>query len=212
MENRMMKLYSDNTPVPLKVCPGHYIAAHSHLNYYLDMTTLKTRQSEAYEMARALVHQYVSTTVVDTIICLDGTQVIGAFLAEQLSASGFTSINAHQTIYVLSPEYDTNSQIIFRDNMRPMLDGKHILLLMANAITPSAISKSLECVGYYGGIAVGIAAIFSTLTEVEDVHINAVFNKDILPDYQSVPGKDCPLCKNKVHIDALVNGFGYSKL
>ncbi|MEG1932118.1 MAG: orotate phosphoribosyltransferase, partial [Pygmaiobacter sp.] len=74
MENRMMKLYSDNTPVPLKVCPGHFIAAHSHLNYYLDMTTLKTRQSEAYEMARALVHQYVSTTVVDTIICLDGTQ------------------------------------------------------------------------------------------------------------------------------------------
>lgn len=212
MTNEPIRLRSEGTSIPLKVYPGHYIAAHTHLNYYLDMTTLKTRESEAMEMARSLVQQYVATTVVDTIICLDGTQVVGAYLAQQLTAGGFTSVNAHNTIYVLTPEYDTSGQIIFRENLHPMLTGKHILLLMANAITPAALRKSLECVGYYGGIAVGIAALFSTFDSIDQVPIHAVYTRELLPDYCSVPGSECPLCKKKVPIDALVNSFGYSKL
>ena len=43
---------------------------------------------------------------IDTIVCLDGCEVIGAFLASELSRSGVLSTNAHKTIYVVTPEFN----------------------------------------------------------------------------------------------------------
>ena len=73
MENRIYKVMSKNSNVPLKIAHGHFATNHSHVNYYIDMTTLKTRQSEAEAAAKALVPHYIANTVVDTILCLDGT-------------------------------------------------------------------------------------------------------------------------------------------
>ena len=33
--------------VIMKVIPGHFVTPNSHINYYIDMTTMRTRQSEA---------------------------------------------------------------------------------------------------------------------------------------------------------------------
>ena len=33
--------------VIMKIIPGHFVTPNSHINYYIDMTTMKTRQSEA---------------------------------------------------------------------------------------------------------------------------------------------------------------------
>ena len=130
------------------------------------MTTLKTRQSEAELAAQALTQHYVASTIVDTILCLDGTQIIGAYLAKELNRAGFISINAHQTIYVVTPEYDTTSQLIFRDNLVPMIRDKHVLILTASVTTGISARKAMECVQYYGGSTAGIATIFSDITQV----------------------------------------------
>ena len=212
MEERMFKLRSRKGSVVLKVIPGHFATSNSHVNYYLDMTTLKARQSEAEEAARVLVTQYLSTTVVDTILCLDGTQIIGAYLAQELNRSGFMSINAHQTIYVISPEYDSFGQMIFRDNLQPMIRGKHVLILMASVTTGITVQKSAECVRYYGGGVAGVSAIFSAVPEVNGMAINAVFGPTDLPDYQTFPSHQCPLCARGQKLDALVNSHGYSRL
>ena len=82
MEKRIVKLYAKNNTVPLKVVPGHFATNHSHVNYYIDMTTLKTRLSEAGSVAASLAGLYMTNTIVDTIVCLDGTQVIGTLLAQ----------------------------------------------------------------------------------------------------------------------------------
>ena len=171
MEDRIFKITSKNSNVPLKIAHGHFATNHSHVNYYIDMTTLKTRQSEAEAAAKALVPHYIANTIVDTIVCLDGTQVIGAYLAQELNRSGFMSINAHQTIYVVTPEYDANGQMIFRDNIQPMIRGKHVLILMASVTTGITVRKSAECIQYYGGIAAGVCAIFSAVKEVEGMRI-----------------------------------------
>lgn len=68
---------------------------------------------------------------IDTIVCLDGCEVIGAFLASELSRSGVLSTNAHKTIYVVTPEFNSNGQMIFRDNLKPEIYGKNVLLLLA---------------------------------------------------------------------------------
>src|SRR5574344_1296228 len=114
--------------VPLRLARGHFATNHSHINYYIDITYQKTRLSEAQASAYELVSNFMVNTPVDTILCLDGTAVLGTCLAEELTRRGVQTINAHQSIYVLEPEYNANSQIIFRDNIQPMIRGKHVLV------------------------------------------------------------------------------------
>ena len=73
--------------VIMKVIPGHFVTPNSHINYYIDMTTMRTRQSEAKAAARAMASTYAATTIVDTIVCMDGMEVIGAYLAEELDSA-----------------------------------------------------------------------------------------------------------------------------
>lgn len=213
MENNTFKLIARNGNVPIKVTAGHFATNHSHINYYLDMTTLRSRQSEAQAAARTLVGLYMyQNHIVDTIVCLDGTEVIGAYLADELSKAGYISQNSHKTIYIVTPEFNSNSQIIFRDNIQPMISGKHIIILMASITTGLTINKGLECIQYYGGILQGVSAIFSDLSDINGIPINSIFSRNDLPDYQTYDYHNCPYCKQGIKIDALVNGFGYSKL
>ena len=151
--------------VIMKVIPGHFVTPNSHINYYIDMTTMKTRQSEAKAAARAMASTYAATTIVDTIVCMDGMEVIGAYLADELTQAGIMSMNAHKTIYVYSPEFDNRGQMIFRENSEMMIKGKHVLLLLASATTGQTILRAGESIDYYGGTVVGITAIFSVIIE-----------------------------------------------
>ena len=191
---------------PLRIARGHFATNHSHINYFVDITYQKTRLSEAKDSAHQLVSHFINDTPVDTILCLDGTAVLGTCLAEELT------INAHQTIYVLEPEYNANSQIIFRDNTRKMITGKHVLVLMASVTTGFTAKRSLEAIGYYGGHVAGVAAIYSAVEEVGGYPVRSVYTIKDLPGYASYDYRDCPYCKAGQKLDALVNSFGYSAL
>lgn len=198
--------------VPLRYAQGHFATNHSHINYYIDITFQKTRLSEAKDVARQLVSHFNATTLVDTILCLDGTAVIGTCLANELTKSGFRSINSHQTIYVVEPEYNANSQMIFRDNIQPMIRGKHVLVLMASMTTGFTAKRSMEAIGYYGGYVTGVAALYSAVKETGGQSVVSVYDLNDLPDYASYDYRECPYCKKGIKIDALVNSFGYSEL
>ena len=198
--------------VPLRFAQGHFATNHSHINYYVDITYHKTRLSEAKDSAYALVSQFINDTPVDTILCLDGTAVLGTCVAEELTKSGFSTINQHQTIYVLEPEYNANSQIIFRDNIKPMIQGKTVLVLMASVTTGFTARRSIEAIGYYGGRVAGVAAIYRAVDEVGGYPVRSVFSIDDLPEYRSYDYRDCPYCKAGQKLDALVNSFGYSEI
>lgn len=198
--------------VPLRYARGHFATNHSHINYYVDITFQKTRLSEAKDVAKQLVSRFKHSTLVDTILCLDGTAVIGTCLAEELTKSGFSSINRHQTIYVVEPEYNANSQIIFRDNVKPMIKGKHVLVLMASMTTGFTAKRSIEAIGYYGGYISGVAALYSAVENTGGFPVASVYTLSDLPDYASFDYRECPYCKQGVKIDALVNSFGYSEL
>ena len=57
------------------------------MNTYIDMSTVKTRHNNARETAKTLAEEYMTNTPVETIVCLENTEVIGAFMAEYLSGS-----------------------------------------------------------------------------------------------------------------------------
>ena len=198
--------------VPMRYARGHFATNHSHINYYVDITFQKTRLSEAKSVARQLVTQFKSTTLVDTVLCLDGTAVIGTALANELVKTGFQNMNNHQTIYVVEPEYNANSQMIFRDNIKPMIRGKHVLVLMASMTTGFTAKRSIEAIGYYGGFIAGAAAMYSAVQETGGYPVASVYSLGDLPGYQSYDFRECPYCKAGQPIDALVNSFGYSAL
>ena len=167
----MVKLPTSKSELFLRVAKGHFATSHSHINYYIDVTTQKSRLSEAKAVAKELVNAYQHSTIVDTVLCLDGTQVIGTCLANELTKDGFTNMNAHKTIYVVTPEYTSGSQIILRDNLAPMVKGKHVLILAASITTGYTIQAAVEAVNYYGGIVAGLSAIFATTHELSLIHI-----------------------------------------
>ena len=212
MQLNMVKLPVKKGNLFLRVAKGHFATSHSHINYYIDVTTQKARLSEAKAVAQELVGAYRTNTIVDTVLCLDGTQVIGTCLANELTKDGFVNMNAHQTIYVVTPEYTSGSQILFRDNIIPMIAGKHVLILAATITTGYTAQAAIAAVNYYGGIVAGLSAIFATTHECLGYPVTSIFDPTSLPDYASFDSRDCPLCKAGQHIDALVNSFGYSAL
>ena len=208
----IMKLPVHRGNVPLRVARGHFATNHSHINYYIDITYPKTRLVEAQAVAKQLVTTFKNTTPIDTILCLDGTAVLGACLADELTKNGFRSINSHKTLYVVEPEFGVNNQMLFRDNIQPMIRNKHVLVLMASCTTGYTAKKGIETIGYYGGEVVGVAALYSMTDEVCGQKVHSVFTKADLPDYESYDYKDCPYCKQGRRLDALVNSHGYSWL
>lgn len=208
----MMNLPIRRGKAPLRIARGHFATNHSHINYYVDITYQKTRLSEAKDSAHELVSHFINDTPVDTILCMDGTAVIGTCVAEELTKSGFCTINAHQTVYILEPEYNANAQMIFRDNNVNMIRGKHVLVLMASVTTGYTAKRAIQAISYYGGNVAGISSIYSAVDEVEGYPVRSVYSIADLPEYESYDYRECPYCKAGVKLDALVNSHGYSAL
>ena len=202
----------ENPSVVLKAIPGHFITPNSHVNYYLDMTTIKSRLSEASATAKELSRQIDPTTIVDTIVCIDGCEIIGAYLAEELTKAGIISINFHKTIYIVTPETASTGQFVFRDNIQPMIKGKNVLLLMASATTGQTIIKATQALRYYGANISGISAVFSAANSSMGIPIKSLFTIKNIPDYKAYDPEGCSMCREKKAIDAFANAYGYSSV
>ena len=213
MEARAINITSkQDKNLKIKIIPGHFATNHSHINYYIDMTGIKTKHSVARAAGELLAKEYANSTDIDTIVCMDGTEVIAAYLADALAENSYGTLNRDKTIRIITPEFNTNGQMIFRDNIQKCVWNQNILLLIASASTGKSIIRSLECIKYYGGKAVGISALFSAIENQYHVPIKALFTPDDLPEYHTYRYDECPFCKNGQKIDAIVNSFGYSKI
>ncbi|MBR7015830.1 MAG: orotate phosphoribosyltransferase [Lachnospiraceae bacterium] len=211
--NAYTKLESkNNSNLILRVVPGHFVTPNAHTNYYMEMTQILRRQSEAKAVAKAMSEYYTNSTIVDTILCLDGMDVIGAYLADELTRAGILSTNAHKTMYIISPEFDSSGQMFFRENMETWIRNKNILILLPTASTGSSITKAAQTVLYYGGKVSGVSAIFSAVNSIDGYPVFSLFKTSDLPDYHVYKHKDCPLCKAGVKVDAIVSGKGYSRI
>lgn len=208
----IMKYATKRNNLYLRVAMGHFATSNCHSNYYIDVVSQKARLSEARAVAEELCSYYYADTVVDTILCLDGTEVIGACLADSLSKADFINMNAHKSIYVVTPETTNGSQLLFRDNIIPMIAGKHVMILAVSVASGKTVEAAIEAVNYYGGTVAGVSAIFSTAKECRGLPVRSVFDPNDLPDYKSYPSHECPLCKAGQKLDALVNSHGFSKL
>ena len=206
------KIQTKRNNLHLRVAKGHFATSNCHTNYYIDVAAQNSRLSEAKAIAEEISSYYYSDTIVDTILCLDGTEVIGTCLADKLTKGDYINMNAHQTIYVVTPEITGNNLFIFRDNLVPMIQGKNVMILGVSLTSGKTAEAAVEAVKYYGGNVTGIASIFSTVEECAGLPVRSVFTPKDLSDYASYPPHECPMCKADTKIDALVNYHGFSKL
>ena len=212
MALELIKHPTSKADIILRVSRGHFATGHSHINYYIDVTPQKFCLTEARKVALELAREYKASTLIDTILCLDGTEVIGACMASEMTKAGYMNINQGRDINVLTPERGVGSQLIFRENTAPMIAGKNVLILMASVSTGYTAKSARETIAYYGGRAVGIASIFATVQAVGDLPVHSLFDPNDLPGYTTSDAAACPLCRAGKRLDAIVNSFGYSKL
>ena len=201
-----------NNKLEVSVYQGHFATRHSHNSHYIDITRMKHEHTMAREAAVTLAQRYAYTSPIDTIVCMDGSEVIGAFLARHLANKDRFNINIDKNINVVTPEFDHTGQLIFRDNLLPMVAGKNVLILISTVKSGKTIAQTLECVSYYGGAVQGIATIFSTVEELDGIPVCSIFGPEDIPDYISKDVKECPMCKAGKKIDAIANSYGLSKL
>ena len=202
----MVKLPTKRSDLYLRVAQGQFATSHSHMNYYIDITMQKTRLSEATALAQEFVATYRYSSPVDTILCLDGTEVIGTCIANEMTKMELANMNLHQTVYIITPEHTSGSQLLFRENIVPMIKDKNVLILAASVVTGFTARGAIEAVKYYDGNVTGIASVFATVTECEGYPVTSVFNPKDLPDYASYDSHKCPMCREGKKIDALIRG------
>lgn len=213
LENRTFIIESPNNKlITLDVIPGHFATGNSHLNYYLNMSRMKTNALVARDVAREMAIPYLTNTDVDTIICMEDTEVIGGYFAEELMENGSMVINSEQEIHVIRPSIATNGHLIFQQSSQKLVYNKNIVLLISSVSSGTTILRALECIMYYGGNLVGISSIFSAKSKVAGHEINSIFSSDDIPDYEVSKPSECMKCKEKQKIDALVNHDGYTML
>ena len=188
--NQIFKYETKRSNLYLRVAKGHFATAHSHSNYYIDVVAQKARASEAKAVAEELSSYFNSSTIIDSILCLDGTEVIGAFLAEELTKADFLNLNAHKSMYVVTPETTNAGQLLFRDNIVPMIANKNVLILAVSVASGKTVESAIEAITYYGGKVSGIASIFSTAENCGGFPVHSVFNPEDLQDYGNYPARE----------------------
>jgi orotate phosphoribosyltransferase len=115
-------------------------------------------------------------------------------------------------MYITSPEYNVIGQMMFRENNKHMIHGKRVLILIDTATTGGTLKSAIGSVRFYGGTPIGISAIFSMATQIENIPIRSLYSMRDLPDYKSFRPEECPLCQANTPVDAICNGFGYSSV
>ena len=197
---------------PLLAARGHFATKNSHINYFIDVTAQKYSLKGAEAVAHRLCEKVKGRFPVDSVLCMDGTSVIGTCLAKELTKAGGRSLSEGSNIYIVKGELDSGGKLIFRDNARFMLEGKHVLILACSMTTGKTALLGRQSVEYYGGRVVGAAAIYAALDNVEGLPVVSLFDTNTIPDYVSYSPSECPMCKHGEPVDAVVNTFGYSKI
>ncbi len=201
-----------NKRIKLSVSRGHFATSHAHVDHYMSFTDLRTNHRTAQLAADELAKFYTHTTPVDTIICLESTQVIGSYIAHLLASSGNRGINENHDISVITPESNSSGQLVFTSDVQPLVQDRSVLVLISTISTGRSLIRALECISYYGGHLVGIAALFSALGSAFGVPIHTLFSPDDVPDYHSYQSTECPFCQRGRKLDGLVTVSGYTKI
>jgi len=210
MERKAFNIPLTNNPnITIRVIPGHFATSNAHTTHYLDVSYLKSSAPAAREVARELAVPY-QNTLVETIVCMEKTEVIGAYLAEELMEKGLTSVGGGE-INVLSPMQGLNRKLIIQDNAADLVADREIVLLVASISSGRTAESALECIAYYGGSVRGISALYLASGGKLGKEVHALFTSADIPGYKLSVISECAMCASGRKLDAMINSEGYTR-
>ncbi len=201
-----------NAKITVDVIPGHFATDSSHRNHYIDISELKSSSSAARSAARQLAVPYISQTLVDVIVYMDGTEILAAYLADELIQAGVGVVNEGGDIYLVSPMLTSDGRFIFHENVQKKITGKNVVLIVASMTSGATVNRVIECFDYYGCKLAGISAVFSISHNIDGREINSLFTQEDIPDYRFFSPSECEMCKAGRKIDAFMTSEGYTQL
>ena len=201
-----------NQKISVEVVMGHFATRSAHRSHYIDIAELKSCASVARSAARELAIPYLANTLVDVIVYMDGTEILAAYLADELLQEGVGVMNAGNEIHVVTPMIRADGHYIFHQSVHERIMNKNAVLLVASMSTGATVKTVSECLTYYGCKLVGISAVFSAIPEYSGQQIHSLFSREEVPDYIFCSPSECPMCKEGKKLDAVFNSEGYTKL
>ena len=212
METRTFSVSLAKNPlIALNVMPGHFTTNNAHTNFYLDVSELKSDTAIARDVAREVAIPYLSSTLIDTIICMEKMEVIGAYLAHELIQDGASVMNTGGDIHVTSPINNAYGQLIFPDSAVKWIKGKNILLLIATVSSGRALNIALDCINYYGGLLTGVSALYRASEIKIGQEVHCLFSAEDIPGYKLFSATECEMCRGGQKLDAIISSEGYTK-
>ena len=76
LSNNITITAKGNRRIKLSIYSGHFATGHAHVDRYISMTEIRSNAAMAAEAADE-ISKFFRCTPIDTIICLENTQVIG---------------------------------------------------------------------------------------------------------------------------------------
>jgi len=212
MENISTVKSKSNPKVHVHITAGHFASSSAHRSHFIDIFDLKSNSSEAKEAARELATPYLSNTVVDVIVCMDGTEILGAYMADALLQAGSGVINENSEIYIVTPMMRADGHFIFHQSVHEKIVGKQVVLLVASMSTGATANAVTECLSYYGCKLAGLSAVFTAVPSVNGTVIHSLFSNYDIPEYRFWTPSECPMCKSGRKLDGVFNSEGFTKL
>jgi orotate phosphoribosyltransferase len=213
MKQKAYKVSLEKNPViSMEVIPGHYTTGASHTTHYLDVSEMKSSSVVARDIARELALPYSSSIAVDTIVCMENTNVIGAYLAEELANNGIHAVSGSSNIHVISPLSNSLGHLSFQTSTIEYVTNRNVLLITATVAGGTSLDNALDCIAYYRGNVVGVSALFLAFPDRMEYAINALFTSEDIPGYEIQRSRHCAMCKAGVRLDALISSEGYTRI
>jgi len=213
MEDRAFSISLAKNPIiAVNVTQGHFTTSNAHTNNYLDVSELKSDAAIARDVAREIAIPYLSSTLVDTIVCMEKMDVIGAYLAQELNQDGTSVMNTGRPIHIISPINNAYGKLIFPDNAVKWVSGKNVLLLIATVSSGRSLSITLECINYYGGLVAGVSALYRASDVKIGVNVNCLFTSNDIPEYKLFSPTECEMCKNGQKLEGIISYEGYTRI
>jgi orotate phosphoribosyltransferase len=212
MNNDFFTVSSQNNPrITVRVVAGHFATNSAHRSHYIDIFDLMASASVARDAARELAVPYRVSTFVDAIVYMDNTEILAAFLADELLQAGMRVMNEGSEILLLTPMVSADGHFIFHQNVREKIKNKNVVLMVASLSTGATLNRVQECLDYYDCKLAGISAIFSVYPELDGREIHSLFDCADIPDYHFYKPSECKMCQERIKIDALISSEGYTK-
>jgi len=212
MDTKTFSVSLKNNPsVSVKVLSGHFTTSSAHVSHFIDVGSLKSNAVAAREAAREMAAPYAYNTLIETIVCMERTEVIGAYLAEELMQKGMSSVVDNE-IYIVTPINNNLGSLSFQSSTIKCVMNKNVLLLVTSVSSGHTLNGAIDCITYYGGRLAGISCLFLALADTQGQTISSLFNSDDIPGYVKYGSRNCGMCQAGQKLDALISSEGYTKL